>query len=109
MTITMGTAIRTAMTMTTDAAKLLRLQSWFSPAFPIGAFSYSHGLEWAVEEGSVTDRASLVAWLEADLRHGSGRTDAMFFAEAWRASHVRLPPHPECCRPLPKANACRSP
>ena len=84
--MTMGTAIRTATTMSIDAAKLLRLQSWFSPAFPIGAFSYSHGLEWAVEEGSVIDRASLVAWLEADLRHGSGRTDAIFFAEAWRGT-----------------------
>jgi urease accessory protein UreF len=71
--------------MTTDAAKLLRLQSWFSPAFPIGAFSYSHGLEWAVEDGAVTDRASLVAWLEADLRHGTGRMDAIFFAQGWRA------------------------
>lgn len=93
-----GTAIHTrmTMTMTTDAAKLLRLQSWFSPAFPIGAFSYSHGLEWAVEEGAVTNRGSLVAWLEADLRHGSGRADAMFFAQAWRGAHTAsitdLPP-----------------
>ncbi len=82
----MRTAILIRTTMSVDAAKLLRLQSWFSPAFPIGAFSYSHGLEWAVEEGGVTDRGSLVAWLEADLRHGSGRTDAMFFAAAWRAA-----------------------
>ena len=86
MNTTMGTAIRTAMTMTTDAAKHLRLQSWFSPAFPIGAFSYSHGLEWAVEEGTVTDRTSLIAWLDADLRYGSGRADAIFFAQAWRAT-----------------------
>lgn len=82
---TTGMAIRMATIMTTDAHKLLRLQSWFSPAFPIGAFSYSHALEWAVEEGAVVDRASLVVWLEADLRHGSGRIDAMFFSEAWRA------------------------
>jgi len=82
----MAIRIRTTMTMAIDAAKLLRLQSWFSPAFPIGAFSYSHGLEWAVEEATVTDRASLVAWLDADLRHGSGRADAMFFAEAWRGA-----------------------
>ncbi len=74
--------------MTSDTAKQLRLQSWFSPAFPIGAFSYSHGLEWAVEDGSVTDRTSLVAWLEADLRHGSGRMDAMLFAQAWRAARA---------------------
>jgi hypothetical protein len=39
----------------------LRLQSWLSPAFPTGAYSYSHGLEWAVEAGDVHDRSSLAA------------------------------------------------
>jgi len=62
---------------------LLRLQSWLSPAFPAGSYSYSHGLEWAVEAGYVDDRQSLVDWLEADLRHGSGRNEAIFFKEAW--------------------------
>ena len=46
---------------------LLRLQSWLSPAFPIGSYSYSHGLEWAIEAGYIKDRESLVDWLEADL------------------------------------------
>jgi len=64
----------------------LRLQSWLSPAFPIGAYSYSHGLEWAVEEGCVHDRASLVDWLTADLRYGSGRNEAIFFSEAWSSA-----------------------
>ena len=63
---------------------LLRLQTWLSPAFPMGSYSYSHGLEWAVEAGHIKDRASLVDWLEADLRHGSGRNEAIFFSEAWR-------------------------
>jgi urease accessory protein len=63
---------------------LLRLHSWLSPAFPIGAYSYSHGLEWAVDAGAVHDRKSLVGWLEADLCHGSGRNEAIFFSEAWR-------------------------
>jgi urease accessory protein len=62
---------------------LLRLQSWLSPAFPVGSYSYSHGLEWAVEARDVYDRQSLVDWLEADLRHGSGRNEAIFFKEAW--------------------------
>src|SRR5262249_29170691 len=62
---------------------LLRLQTWLSPAFPTGSYSYSHGLEWAVEAGSVKDRASLVDWLAADLRYGSGRNEAIFFREAW--------------------------
>jgi urease accessory protein len=65
---------------------LLRLQSWLSPAFPIGSYSYSHALEWAVEVGYVLDRKSLVDWLEADLRYGSGRNEAIFFREAWRCA-----------------------
>src|SRR5262245_65259965 len=65
---------------------LLRQQSWLSPAFPTGSYSYSHGVEWAVEAGHVHDRASLADWLEADLCHGSGRNEAMFFGEAWRST-----------------------
>jgi urease accessory protein len=66
--------------------ELLRLQSWLSPAFPTGSYSYSHGLEWAVEAGYVHDRESLVDWLDADLRYGSGRNEAIFFIEAWRCA-----------------------
>jgi urease accessory protein len=65
---------------------LLRLQSWLSPAFPTGSYSYSHGLEWAVEAGHVHDRKSLVAWLDADLCYGSGRNEAILFSEAWRCA-----------------------
>ncbi|WP_256461388.1 urease accessory protein UreF [Bradyrhizobium barranii] len=66
------------------ALAFLRLQSWLSPSFPNGAYSYSHGLEWAVEAGYVSDRRSLVDWLEADLCYGSGRNEAIFFSEAYR-------------------------
>jgi urease accessory protein len=59
--------------------------TWLSPAFPVGSFSYSHGLEWAVEAGTVTDAATLGDWIEAILAHGAGRTDAIFLAGAWRA------------------------
>ena len=65
---------------------LLRLQSWLSPAFPTGSYSYSHGIEWAVEAGHIRDRKSLVDWLEADLCDGSGRNEAIFFSEAWRCT-----------------------
>jgi urease accessory protein len=65
---------------------LLRLQSWLSPAFPTGSYSYSHGIEWAVEAEHIHDRESLVDWLEADLRYGSGRNEAIFFSEAWRCA-----------------------
>jgi urease accessory protein len=68
------------------APALLRLQSWLSPAFPTGSYSYSHGLEWTVEAGHIHDRKSLVDWLEADLCHGSGRNEAIFFSEAWRCT-----------------------
>jgi urease accessory protein len=64
----------------------LRLHSWLSPAFPIGSYSYSHGLEWAVEAGHIHDRKSLVDWLGADLCYGSGRNEALFFSEAWRCA-----------------------
>jgi urease accessory protein len=61
---------------------LLRLQSWLSPAFPTGSYSYSHTVEWAVEAGHIKDRESLVDWLGADLCFGSGRNEAIFFCEA---------------------------
>jgi urease accessory protein len=61
----------------------LRLQNWLSPIFPTGSYSYSHGLEWAVEAGHVHDRKSLVDWLAADLCYGSGRNEGIFFSAAW--------------------------
>src|SRR5918999_1920951 len=65
---------------------LLRLQSWLSPAFPTGSYSYSHGLEWAVEAGHIHCRQSLADWLDADLCYGSGRNEAIFFSEAGRCA-----------------------
>ncbi|MBS0520212.1 MAG: urease accessory protein UreF [Proteobacteria bacterium] len=70
----------------TLADALYRLLAWLSPAYPIGAFSYSHGVETAVEEGLVTDRASLVAWLGTVLQDGTGRVDGALFAVAWQAA-----------------------
>jgi urease accessory protein len=63
--------------------------TWLSPAYPVGGFSYSHGLEWVVETGRVRDAATLGAWVEDLLRHGAGRTDAIFLAHAWRAVSAR--------------------
>ncbi len=65
---------------------LYRLLAWLSPAYPIGAFSYSHGVETAVEEGFIKDRASLVAWLESVLLRGTGAVDGALFAAAWQAA-----------------------
>ena len=66
-------------------AALYRLMTWLSPSFPVGAFTYSHGLEWAVEDGRLCDRQSLIAWTGAVLTHGAGRTDADLFREIWSA------------------------
>src|SRR5262249_2354828 len=84
--IKVGTIMRDAECRSPAAPALLRLQNWLSPAFPIGSYSYSHGLEWAVEAGQVHDRKSLVDWLEADLCYGSGRNEAIFFHAAWRGA-----------------------
>lgn len=64
---------------------LVRLLTWLSPAFPTGAFAYSHGLEWAVEAGDVRDEAGLRAWLGDVLAHGAGRADAILLRAAYRA------------------------
>lgn len=65
---------------------ILPLSIWLSPAFPVGAFAYSHGLEWAVECGMVRDAASLREWSCDLLAHGSARNDAILLAEAWRGA-----------------------
>lgn len=76
------------MVMTTNGAVsgpgLLRLMAWFSPSFPVGAFSYSHGLEFAVEAGLVTSRDTLVEWARATMVRGAGRVDAALV----RAAHA---------------------
>lgn len=76
----------TTMTITTDKPPLLHLLAWLSPAFPTGAFAYSHGLEWAVEEGDIRDGASLQQWLTDVLAHGSGRSDTILLRHAHRAA-----------------------
>jgi urease accessory protein len=75
---------RAAMT-DAEAAALYRLMTWLSPAFPVGGFSYSSGIEWAVEAGDITDAASLKDWLAAILSDGSGFCDGVFLAQTHRA------------------------
>jgi urease accessory protein len=64
--------------------ELLRLLTWLSPAFPTGGFAYSHGLEWAVEAGGVSNETILKDWLIDILRYGSGWTDAILLRHAHR-------------------------
>ena len=65
---------------------LLTLAQWLSPAYPTGAFSYSQGLEWAVENGDIADAATLETWLSAILQFGAGRNDAIFVGCAYGAA-----------------------
>lgn len=79
------TTARTAFRMASDRlAARLRLAQLLSPAFPIGAFAHSQGLEWAIAEGRVRDAATLADWIAAVLRQGSARMDAVFVALARR-------------------------
>lgn len=61
-----------------------RLLAWLSPTFPVGSFSYSHGLEDAASRGLLRDARDLAAWIETLLHSGSAWNDAVLFAEAWR-------------------------
>jgi urease accessory protein len=72
-------------TIMIDPTRLSRLLAWMSPAFPTGGFAYSHGLEWAIEAGDVTDSVSLETWLADILRHGGGWSDAILLRHAWRS------------------------
>lgn len=68
---------------------LLRLLTWLSPAFPVGGFAYSGGLEAAVREGHLRDAAGLRDWLALALEHGQSWNDAVLLAEAWKAGEDR--------------------
>ena len=69
-----------------ETVDLLRLMTWLSPAFPVGAFSYSGGLEQVVADGAVRDAGTLQDWLESLLAHGNLWNDAVLFAAAHRAA-----------------------
>jgi urease accessory protein len=69
-----------------DSAGLFRLMAWLSPAYPIGGFSYSHGVEYAVEVGLVADRETLADWVGRILTEGAGRLDAMLLRAAYEAA-----------------------
>jgi urease accessory protein len=70
---------------TSSRPALLALMSWLSPAFPVGAFAYSHGLEWAFEAGDIFDSTTLEAWLNDLIAYGAPFNDAIFCACTWKA------------------------
>lgn len=99
-------AITTMTDAITDTAALYRLLAWLSPSFPVGAYTYSHGLEWAIEDGTVHGASDLQRWLDDVLRHGSGRNDAILLArvhEAFRAGDLGL------CREIAELSVAQQP
>jgi len=64
---------------------LQRLLTWMSPSFPVGAFAWSAGLETAIAQEAVHDRATTREWIAGNLCHGSMRTDAIVLAHAHKA------------------------
>lgn len=71
------------MTSTLEMPALLRLLTWLSPAFPVGGFAYSSGLERAVHDGQVQDAAGLKLWIAALMTHGTIHTDGVLLSEAF--------------------------
>jgi urease accessory protein len=67
-------------------SELLKLLTFLSPAFPVGAFSYSHGLEWQIDSGAIRSAEALQSWIVDILELGSGWNDAVLFAQAYRAA-----------------------
>ena len=76
---------KTAKPNASEAAALYRLMAWMSPAYPIGAFSYSAGIEWAVEAGDIVDAKTLREWLAVMIGEGAGFADAVLFCHAHEA------------------------
>jgi urease accessory protein len=72
-----------------ETGALYRLMTWLSPSFPVGAFSYSSGIEWAVEAGDIADAAALRDWLGAMLADGPGFCDGVFLVQTHRAASCR--------------------
>ena len=71
---------------TSESAALYRLMAWLSPAYPVGAFSYSSGIEWAVEAGDVSNATTLLRWLTTTIGSGGGYCDAALLVHAYRAT-----------------------
>ena len=68
--------------MTTEA-QILTLAQWFSPAYPIGAFAYSHGLETAIKDRRIATANDLESWLSDVIEHGCGRNDCVLLHAAY--------------------------
>jgi urease accessory protein len=84
--IAMDMRVNPAEHVSSDYATLFRLMTWLSPSFPVGAFSYSSGIEWAVETGDIINATTLQDWLSVMLTDGPGLCDGIILCHVWRAS-----------------------
>ncbi len=73
------------MTTHTD---ILTLSQMLSPSFPVGGFAYSHGLETAINDGAISDAATLEAWLSDLLRFGGAHSDAILLNVAFTGNPI---------------------
>lgn len=73
--------------MTTNG--LYQLMSWMSPSYPVGAYTYSHGIEYAVEAGLINNIEHLIPWLKDVVEFGSGRNDTILLTEAYSAAEEK--------------------
>ena len=88
MAVLMVTHTATTMTLSPQQA-LYKLQTWFSPSYPVGAYTYSHGLENAFETMLVTTVDQSIIWIGDILDHGSGFSDAVFLANSHFAASLK--------------------
>ena len=79
------------MAILTEPQQLLQLLAFMSPAFPVGSFAYSHGLERAIDDGIVTSVDEVREWIESLLVHGGGWNDAVLFTHAYDAGDAVRP------------------
>jgi len=86
--MTTVTAMTTVTTIVMDDTQFLTLTQWLSPAYPVGAFAWSHGLERAVARGDVADAEEVSQWLAAVLEYGAGRSDAILLCAAYEAEDI---------------------
>ena len=71
----------------TNQTSLIKLLTWLSPAFPTGAFAYSHALEWDVAAGTITTEPTLTTHLQDTLSHGALWSDAILLRLAYRGQN----------------------
>ena len=64
------------------------LQTWFSPLFPVGSFSYSHGLEAMINDNLIKSKEDILEYLKCILKYGSGKNDIILIKYAYQGEEI---------------------